>query len=169
MVLSKHNIIIHVAKKYSWSLMYMSMLKIPSNGLWCLKSHMCYGLQIAKSLLEHIFACYSSYPLSSGYFNSYPKQCELLFFFLSIKNITQRNSVYKWSYHEKLKPGSWPNIRGKNFVMSPCPAANPMACHFLKVTLQIVDQDQTASYRDELTQVFLLLPAGCPGSPVWTS
>lgn len=130
MVLSKYNIIIHVGKKYSWSFMYMSMFKMPSNRLWCLKSHMCYDLQNSKSLLVHIFACYSFYPHSSVYFNSYPKQCELLFFFLSIKNVTQGNSVYKWSYHENLKSWSWPHIRGNSFVISLCPTANPMVCHF---------------------------------------
>lgn len=143
--------------------MSMSTFKLSSNGLWCLKSHMCYDLQISKSLLEHIFACYSFYPLSSGYFNSYPKQCELLFFFLSIKNVTQGNAVYKWSYHENLKSWSWPHIRGNSFVISLCPAANPMACHFLKVTLQIVDQDQTAPHRVDPMQAFLMLPAGCQG------
>lgn len=118
-----------------------------------------------QNLLQSTFFHSSFHLLSSDSFGSYQKQFELLFSFLSIQNITQRNSAYKW---ENLNSWSCPNIRAKSFAVILCPAQtlkSAVSWNWLSKLWIRTRKSLTRLY--QYIQVFLLLPASCPVGPVW--
>lgn len=105
--------------------------------------------------------------LVSGSLDSYRKQCELLFFFPSIKNTTRRHSACERGSHENLKLRSWPNTVEKSFAVFLFLQQTPQPAVSWSWLSELWIRTRTALTGDTDTQVS---PAACglPRRPVWT-